>query len=335
MQPVEDYYHGAGASDRLPDRNSQQGFNASYNFANPSVPNNAPFSVIDFNASNPRVTDALPEGGFGLAPGAVANSTQLLPFNNSPHVTIHLPETLTGTFDEAQRKQVVIPGKRRSGAKDTARPPQGRRWVVNAAFACLVIVIVVSALMTVLPMDTVRVLGFNPISGMQMVKSSNNSGAISLQQAATATAVTVDGYDPGTGQTYAGLPTPTSYGSTIGSTLGLFSYGQCTYWADLRYHQLSGYWVPNFGNAANWYYGALNAPGWRVSSIPRVGAIMVLQPYTESATGYGHVAIVESILSPTSFNTSNYNWFTNGGGWNTYSEQVFYTGPGVSFIWHV
>jgi len=100
----------------------------------------------------------------------------------------------------------------------------------------------------------------------------------------------------------------------------------------MRYHQLTGYWVPWLGNAYQWSYGAA-ASGWVVSSTPRVPSIIVLQPGVQGAGGYGHVAVVERINSDGSVYTSNMNWYSNGG-WDIVSYVTFTRGPGVSFVSH-
>jgi surface antigen len=114
--------------------------------------------------------------------------------------------------------------------------------------------------------------------------------------------------------------------------LNRFAYGQCTYWANLRYHELTGYWVPWQGDAYQWVAGA-EQYGWIVSSQPHVPSIIVLQPGVQGASSYGHVAVVERINPDGSVYTSNYNWYANGG-WNRLSYATFYPGPGVAFVWH-
>lgn len=86
-----------------------------------------------------------------------------------------------------------------------------------------------------------------------------------------------------------------------------FPYGQCTWWANERYHQLHGIYVPWSGNAWQWSDNAY-ASGWHVSSSPVVGAIVVLQPWVQGAEGLGHVAVVESVLSNGHVIASNMNW---------------------------
>lgn len=257
-------------------------------------------------------------------------------------VTQNLPEALAqpGAFVGPKtanlRSQVVIRG---TGKKTALRPPLGRRWVVQTAIIALVIVIAVSALLTVVPIARGNEGSFTLAnSAINQAKAQNNtSNFLTAQQAATATAVTQDGYDPGTGQTYAGVPTPPPTMPTpppvinaSGSTLGRFAYGQCTYWSDLRYHELTGYWVSWLGNAYEWANGAAGA-GWNVSSRPHVPSIIVLQSGVQGAGGYGHVAVVESINADGSVHTSNMNW---AGGYGSVSYVDFQPGPGVSFVWH-
>ena len=154
-------------------------------------------------------------------------------------------------------------------------------------------------------------------------------------QSATATAVTVDGYDPGGGLTYAGvlaIPETVHIPAADYGSLTHFFYGQCTYWANMRYHQTTGHWIPWLGNAYQWAYQA-PAYGWTLSTTPNPhgASIMVFSPYAEGAGAYGHVAVVESVNNDGSVTTSNWNW---GGAWATLSYRTFYPGPGVSFIWY-
>lgn len=110
-----------------------------------------------------------------------------------------------------------------------------------------------------------------------------------------------------------------------------FPVGQCTWWADLRYHALTGAYVPWGGDAYSWLNNAHNN-GWVVSSSPPRGgnAIVILQPGVQGAGGLGHVAVVESTNADGSVNTSNYNWgcFLCGP-----SSVTFRPGSGVAFAW--
>lgn len=182
---------------------------------------------------------------------------------------------------------------------------------------------------------------------------------------ATATAVTQDGFDQGN-RTYAGVASapvaqaapvykpaaPTaapaykpaasapsgivSAGNTSASdagSLSRFTYGQCTYWANMRYHALTGHWPSWLGNAYQWSYGAA-AAGWVVSNTPNPHgpSIIVLQPYSQGAGAYGHVAVVEAGAGPGSVSASNWNW---AGHWAS-TTWVTFTSPaaGTKFIWY-
>lgn len=264
------------------------------------------------------------------APMAVAtrqlDSAELRP------VTDTLSDALQGTFAPAKtttalRDPLVIRG---SGKKRTSpvRPPKGRRMVLHIAGTVVLLLIVLGTLMAVIPTQANGQATWNPFQGtMDIIKGSNSSPGLIAQQAATATAVTQDGYDPGGSGTYAGLPTAPA-GSTSGG-LSRFFYGQCTYWANMRYHELTGQWVPWLGNAWQWIAGAQQY-GWVVSSTPHLHSIIVLQPNVEGAGWYGHVAIVEQVNADGSVLTSNYNW---AGAWATLTYVTFRPGPGVSFIW--
>jgi hypothetical protein len=63
-----------------------------------------------------------------------------------------------------------------------------------------------------------------------------------------------------------------------------YAWGQCTWYVAGRRPIPAGW-----GNAAAWYYHAI-ANGWRVGTVPAVGAIA-----WTSAGAYGHVSLVENI----------------------------------------
>jgi surface antigen len=132
------------------------------------------------------------------------------------------------------------------------------------------------------------------------------------------------------GQSAQAPTAPAPSNGTTGSG-NLFPYGQCTYWADQRYHLLHGVYVPWMTNSNAWQWTMrANEYHWNVSSTPTIGSIINLQGWTQGAGGYGHVAIVEKILPNGHVTTSNMNW---GGGANvTYID--FAPGPGVTFITH-
>jgi N-acetylmuramoyl-L-alanine amidase len=110
----------------------------------------------------------------------------------------------------------------------------------------------------------------------------------------------------------------------------IFPYGACTWWANQRYFQLHGVYVPwkTGANAWEWKFRAYQFH-WRVSSRPRIGAIIDLQPWVEGAYSFGHVAVVERVLGNGHVIASTMNW--GAFPWRvTYVEYA--PGPGVSFI---
>ncbi len=235
-----------------------------------------------------------------------------------------VPLIMSGTT--SMRQPVVIPAtqKRRSTTNvEPPEPPQNRHWrhiVVTGVTA----VIILGTLLSVVPVDKAGDHLFTPFQSISNLVPSSGGNPTSLaQQEATATVTHQDGYDPGSGVTLA-----------PGSASDHFAFGQCTYYASLRYHQLTGLWVPWLGNAYQWAYEA-SAFGWVVSSKPHVPSILVLQPGVQGAGGYGHVAIVEAINADGSVSTSSWNWYGPGGnGWARVSVVTFRPGSGVSFIWH-
>lgn len=251
----------------------------------------------------------------------------------SPGAMRQLTEVQTGTLSTITksatttlRQPLVIRGSHKKRVGKT-RPPIGRRLVVHMAVTILLVFIVFGALISVIPTgNDGHNTSFNLFSPIlnQINSKSHNTGLIA-QQAATATAVTQDGFDAGAGG-YAGIP---SAPAGTGAGLNRFFYGQCTYWANMHYHDLTGVWVPWLGNANQWTSGAYNN-GWVVSGTPKVYSIIVLQAGVQGAGYYGHVAVVEHINSDGSVLTSNWNW---AGNWGRTTYVTFSPGSGVSFIW--
>jgi len=122
---------------------------------------------------------------------------------------------------------------------------------------------------------------------------------------------------------------PAKKSAAILGTYNPFAYGQCTYWADARYHQLHGVYVPWVvnSNASQWVVRAQQYH-WSVSSTPSVGSIMVIAPGVQGAWSDGHVAIVES-MKGRSVVASSMNW--DGSGSNV-NRSTFTAGAGVHFI---
>ncbi|HEU5378142.1 MAG TPA: LysM peptidoglycan-binding domain-containing protein [Ktedonobacteraceae bacterium] len=106
--------------------------------------------------------------------------------------------------------------------------------------------------------------------------------------------------------------------------------GQCTWWADERYHQLHGVYVPWLSQSDAWQWTQRAQEfNWHLSTTPSVGAIVDLQPWVQGAYGMGHVAVVESILPDGHVIASNLNW---AGNTSQPTNVEFAPGPGVTFI---
>ncbi len=237
--------------------------------------------------------------------------------------------------DRRGRTPLLIHGSGKKVASVPKLPPiparRQRLWTRQAVVLSALLLCLVGALLAAFPESTAGAQGgFSPLAPVMSLFHSNGESPNAIaQQAATVTAVTRDGYDRGPVH-YTGLP---NQPRAQAGTLDRFAYGQCTYWADYRYHELTGYWVPWIGNADQWAAGAA-ASGWVVSDTPHVPSIIVLQPNVQGAGSYGHVAVVERINDNGTVYTSNYNWYSNGG-WNTLSYVAFsYPAAGVSFVWH-
>jgi surface antigen len=257
-----------------------------------------------------------------IATSSTQSSTTIFPTGTLPPTDTFPPPDKTSTT--VLRQPVVIRGAKKS--KGTLRPPKGRRKVISVAVTMMLALILLTTLTVVVPAGSASRSDLS-ISRLivHFVKSNNSNISLVAQQAATATAVTQDGYDPGGGRIYPGIPAAPDSPS---STLNRFFYGQCTYWANYRYHQLTGHWVAWLGNADEWAYGA-QSYGWTVSANSKVFSIIVLMPGVQGAGPYGHVAVVESTNANGSVNTSNFNW---QGNWAIETIVQFTPGPGVYFV---
>ncbi|NEG69576.1 CHAP domain-containing protein [Bifidobacterium choloepi] len=87
-----------------------------------------------------------------------------------------------------------------------------------------------------------------------------------------------------------------------------YPYGQCTWWAYTRRHQLGLPMGSYFGNAQNWTASATSRGYW-VDNTPRhQGDVVVFAPGQAGAsTTYGHVAVVESVADDGSITISESN----------------------------
>ena len=128
------------------------------------------------------------------------------------------------------------------------------------------------------------------------------------------------------------IPTSTnkSPGQVSAGKYNPYPYGQCTWWADQRYHTLHGVYIPWLFHADAWQWTTrARQHGWHVSKSPTVGSILNLQPWVQGAYGYGHVAVVERILKNGHVIASNMNWAGHG---SHVVNTEFSPGAGVTFI---
>jgi surface antigen len=127
-------------------------------------------------------------------------------------------------------------------------------------------------------------------------------------------------------------PQPVSSSSVpLHNTANPFAYGQCTWWASQRYHDLHGFYVPWTMNAnANQWTARAYEFGWHVSDQPSVGAIIDFQGGVQYASPYGHVGVVEQILPNGDVVASNMNVL--GHPFGSVVNLTYHTGPGVTFI---
>jgi surface antigen len=249
---------------------------------------------------------------------------QMMNMNLAQVLTTTLPRISENTT--SQRIPVVIKASMQKAPTRALSPAAHRRRRLAVTLLGLLMLVLVTglALDTVTPLGHDMGISWNPLAQpTSNVLTGQSSGANSLVVQATATAVfhqQTDGYSGGGAQ-------------VVGNGAGSLNWpvGQCTYWANSRYHALTGHWVSWSGNADQWVAGARSA-GWNVSSSPHVPSIIVLMAYVQLASGYGHVAVVESANGNT-VHTSNMNWYNNGGAWDKESFQDFTTGSGVYFIW--
>ncbi|GCE17821.1 CHAP domain-containing protein [Dictyobacter kobayashii] len=230
---------------------------------------------------------------------------------------------------------LIIPGKRTKKSLAVGSPLRGRRLVVHGALSFLLLFIALGVTMALVPVDNSGHMNSSLPFNFHITSVRTNDTALITAQVATATAVTIDGYDPGGGRVYAGVkaaPLDAHIPAADYGRLSQFFYGQCTYWANMRYHQATGHWIPWLGNAYQWAYQA-PAYGWTISDTPNPQgkSIIVFGPYAQGAGAYGHVAVVERVNGDGSVLTSNWNW---NGAWATLSWRTFYPGRGISFIWY-
>lgn len=244
-----------------------------------------------------------------------------------------LARALAGTFQKdtttALRVPVVIKAEKKKAAPTTRHLSGSHRLTLSLLGSFLLLLVTGGTLFAVSPLNHDAGMGWsfyqNQVSS-NLVQNKDINPSVVLQ--ATATAVfhqKTDGYDPRAGTS----PQIVNSGGSLN-----WPVGQCTYWANYRYHQLTGYWVSWSGNADQWVAGARMAH-WQVSTTPHIPSIIVLMPGVEGASSaYGHVAVAEKLINSTTVYTTTMNWYANGGGFNIESTWNFTTGSGVYFVWH-
>lgn len=263
-------------------------------------------------------------------PAFAPQAGQMINTNLARVLTTTLPRVSEGST--SQRIPVVIKGSMKKAAR-APLPPKAhrrRRLAVTLLGVLMLVLVTGLTLYSVTPLGHDMGMDWNPLAirpGSTVV-ANQNSGLAKLVVQATATAVyhqQTDGMSGGNAQ-------------LVGNGAGSLNWpvGQCTFWANYRYHQLTGFWVPWSGNANQWVIGA-QAAGWNVSTQPHVPSIIVLLGVQGANPTYGHVAVVENIVAgatPVTVHTSNMNWYADGGGWDIESYWNFTVGSGVYFVWH-
>jgi surface antigen len=292
-------------------------------------------------AAQENVSGIMPCALIPLPGQAVFQTSQQLPvvtpltpaqYDTGATRTLTVPRVSQQT---SQRLPVVIKSDlKRRPAPGTPQPRRKRtlrRLLVHVIGVVLLLLVTALTLLSVTPLGHDIGVTFNPLQfGSNLLSNNQNSSLINVVAQATATAVyhrQTDGFDPNATRV-----------QSVGNGQGSLNWpiGQCTFWANSRYHTLTGHWVPWNGNADQWVAGARSA-GWTVSQTPHVPSIIVLMPGVQGASSYGHVAVVENIIAgatPTTVHTSNMNWYANGGGWDKVSYVDFTIGSGVYFVWH-
>ena len=122
--------------------------------------------------------------------------------------------------------------------------------------------------------------------------------------------------------------TTVSTPAATGDSGNAYPWGQCTWWAYVRRHQLGLPVGSYFGNGQAWAASAARL-GYHVSHQPTVGAIIVFQPGQAGADPtYGHVAIVEQTHEDGSITISE----SNAQGLGVISNRTLAAGAQYTYI---
>ncbi len=288
-----------------------------------------------------------------IAPGSLASyyNMDIFADKQRAHLSAVLSNPVTPLWREYYSEASLVPqaqthmvalslagssdGKETTGTERVG--PAKRSFFVYGATFLLIAFLLFGTVVVLFPIEPtitpMSVTFFQPV--IRMISPAKNAPSTRVLAAMTATAVTQDGYDAGGSATFADVPQAASnqQRSVVEENgLNRFFYGQCTYWANMRYHQLTGHWVPWVGSAYQWAYQAPVA-GWRIGDRPNPHgpSILVLAPNAQGAGAYGHVAVVEKVNRDGTVLVSSWNW---KGAWGKKSWETFHVGQGVSFIWY-
>ena len=280
---------------------------------------------------------------------------------------------VTHELTPAQRKPLLIPatGKKSAG---TLRPPKGRRAVVNIGATVALVAVILGVLAAVLPMGpgSANSLSkiFNP--SVNTSKSQQNNTALIAAEAATATAVTQDGFElngAGGKYTFAGVQNnftlpdgsqtnnlpqqpvqpqqpqqpvnPGSTGTTGGISSSTGTIADSSFYNPFTAGQCT-YWADYeyhhlTGYAVPW---TGNAGDWAYNARSYSGWNVTTTPHLPSiivlqpGTQYAGGVGHVGVVEKINADGSveTTNW--NVVGWGQFSWAHHTPGPGVSFVWH-
>ena len=111
-----------------------------------------------------------------------------------------------------------------------------------------------------------------------------------------------------------------------------YPWGQCTWYAEQEAASYTGLWLKSFGDARYWAANAA-ASGWAVGAIPRIGSVIVFQPWTDGAGNVGHVAFVTNYYPSTGRVVISEMHFPNLGQVNTRTITNGVNNPGIRYIY--
>ena len=134
-----------------------------------------------------------------------------------------------------------------------------------------------------------------------IAQAEEEAAAEAAAQAAAAAAANSSSSSTSSSSTTSTVDTTQSYSGTVSHPTGdygnTYPWGQCTWYAYKRRHELGLPCGSYFGNASSWASSAA-ALGYSVDHNPQVHDIVVFMPGQAGASAvYGHVAVVEAVTS--------------------------------------